>query len=49
MCSDKKCQENTNRWPVNPQMDVQLKKPAKKSIGLSKEKNCQTKICENTD
>ena len=30
-------------------MDVQLKKPAKKSIGLSKDKNCQVTICENTD
>ena len=35
--------------PVKPQMDVQLKKPAKKSIGLSKDKNCQVTICENTD
>ena len=29
MCSDKKCQENTNIWPVMPEMDVWLKKPAR--------------------
>ena len=54
MCSGKKCKESTNMQPVKTQMDAQLKKPAinssnKKSIGLSKDKNCQAIKCENTD
>ena len=38
MCYDQKCHENTNMWPLKPQMDVHLKKPAKKLIGLCKDK-----------
>ena len=54
MCSDKKCLENINIWPMKPQMEVQLKKPAskpcdKKSIGRASDKNCQATICEYDD
>ena len=43
-------------WSVKPSMDVQLKKPAIKLIGLAKDKNCQAtmshekqKECEYKD
>ena len=61
VCSDKKCQttkyykeidkncQTSVMQPVKPQMDVWLKKPEKKSIGLAKGKNCQATICKNTD
>ena len=37
-CSDKNCQENENidMWPVKPQMDVLLKKPAKLQFSYKK-------------
>ena len=46
-CSDKKCQEKIDIWPVKPQMNVQSEKPAmkssnKKSIGLNK--NCKATV-----
>ena len=53
--AEKNCQtEKCDMWPVKPQMDVQLKKLAlkssnKKLIGVSKDKNCQAKICEYDD
>ena len=39
MCSDKKCQENIDMWPVKPQMEVQLKKPAKVQSSYKKRIN----------
>ena len=44
-------------WPVKPQMDMQLKKPApakessfmEKYVPLYKDKNCQATICEYND
>ena len=70
VCTDKKCQPTkcykkidkncqiTNMQPVKPQMDVQLKKPAKLKSSYKKKdelkyvyknKNCQDTICECDD
>ena len=55
MCSDKKCHDNTNMWPVKPQMDMRLKNPAKLQSSYKnkdelkyvyEDKNYQDTICD---
>ena len=47
MCSDKNCQENINMWPVIPEMNMQLPKPAVQYQyrRLCNDKNCQSTRC----
>ena len=47
MCSDKNCQENINLWPVKPEMNMQLSKPAVlyQYRRLCNDKNCQSTRC----
>ena len=47
MCSDKNCQENINMWPVMPEMDMWLPKPAVlyQYRRLCNDKNCQSTRC----
>ena len=43
MCFEKECQENTNMWPVMPDVNMQLSKPA--ITRLCSDKNCQSTRC----
>ena len=53
MCTGMKCQatKTSNMWPVKPQMDMQVHKPAViyQYRRLSKDRNCQATICEYND
>ena len=57
VCADKKCQatkcykKTSDVWPVKPEMNVQLPKPAVlyQYRRLSKDKKCQSTVCEYDD
>ena len=49
MCSNKNCQENINMWPVMPEKNMWLPKPAVlyQYTRLCNDKNCQSIRCNN--